>query len=793
MRSRVLLSSFALAVVAAASAAPAAEKEKKPELALEGDGIARRSFSLTTDEVTWLSVDVAPAGDRLVLEVLGDLYTLPIAGGRAERLTSGMAFDSQPAWSPDGEHVAFLSDRDGAENVWILPVAGGEPKKLSQEKKADFASPTWTPDGDYVIASRSTWGLRTFELWMYHTEGGKGVQITEAKQPAEGPGPAAPGPRHNALGADVSADGRFLYYAQRRGGFQYNAALPLWQIARRDLVTGDEDRLTSAAGSAFRPRLSPDDRWLVYATRHDDQTGLKVRELATGEERWLAFPVQRDDQESRFTRDLYPGYAFLPDGSEIVVTWNGRLHRVAIADGSSREIPFEIPIELELGPRLHFPQQLDDGPVRARLVQGAELDPGATTVAFSALERVYLQDLAGGPPRPLSPEGTKAFQPTWSPDGSSVVYVTWDTEGGHIEKIPATGGVAERLTEVPAYYSDPVVSPAGDRVVALRASRQARLEMPSEFGPSGLVYDLVSVPADGGGVSLIAPARGRGAPHFGPESDRVYLYSQEGLLSMRFDGTDRRSHLQVKGPGLYFAEEPVPASEVRISPDGAWALAFVSNRFYLTAVPRRGGEAPVVDLSAPGVPLRKLTPIGADRFGWADGGRTITWTVGADFFRLDLAAVSFEPPEDAEEEAEDAEDGEDEDEATPKPEAFPEAETLPLLVEVPRHAPRGTLALVGARVVHLAGGALDGAVVDDGVVLIENDRIVAVGPRAEVEVPAGADRLDAAGTTIVPGFVDTHAHWTEIRRGVLETPSWPFLANLAWGVTTGLDVQTGTP
>ena len=140
-----------------------------------------RTIEFETDEATWLSLDVSPDGKTIMFELLGDLYTLPMAGGEATRITEGLPFDSQPAYSPDGQWIAFLSDRDGAENLWIARADGSEPNKLSKDEKAEFASPAWTPDGEYVLVSRSTWGLGTFELWMYHIQGGSGVQVTKAK------------------------------------------------------------------------------------------------------------------------------------------------------------------------------------------------------------------------------------------------------------------------------------------------------------------------------------------------------------------------------------------------------------------------------------------------------------------------------------------------------------------------------------------------------------------------------------------------------------------------------------
>src|SRR5918992_3753820 len=91
-----------------------------------------RSISLDTDEGSWISLDVSPDGRTIVFDLLGDLYTLPIAGGAATQLTRGMAYDAQPRFSPDGKRVVFTSDRDGGDNVWHLYLPTKRPKQITQ-------------------------------------------------------------------------------------------------------------------------------------------------------------------------------------------------------------------------------------------------------------------------------------------------------------------------------------------------------------------------------------------------------------------------------------------------------------------------------------------------------------------------------------------------------------------------------------------------------------------------------------------------------------------------------------
>ncbi len=732
-----------------------------------------RTVEFSTDEATWLSLDVSPDGSTIVLELLGDLYTMPSGGGEASRITGGPDFDSQPRFSPDGERLAFLSDRDGAENLWIARADGSEARKLSSETKGQFASPAWMPDGEYVVTSRTNWGLRTFEIWMYHVEGGSGVRVTKAKVEDDTPTPQ----RHNALGVTISPEGRYLYYAHKRGGFGYNLSLPQWQIARLDLQTGEEDVLTQDFGSALRPLVSPDGRRLVYGTRYDTKTGLRIRDLETGDDRWLVYPVTRDDQESRFTRDLLPGYAFTPDGSSIILSIDGGIRRVDIETGAVAPIPFSAEVSQEIGPRLYSPYRVEEGPVRARIIQDAGQSPDGHRIAFSALTQLFVMDLADGEPRRLTGEDMPAFQPAWSSDGDWLTYVTWTSDGGHLWKIRADGSAPpERLSEVPAFYADPVWSPDGSLIVALRGSAHMRSRAASEwFGPA-IPLDLISMPAGGGPASVILPARGLGKPHFGTDGGRIYVYDQgfepdggRGLISMRLDGTDRRTHVKVTGTGIYSHEKPVSAIDARMSPDGRWILAHVQNQLYLAAVPPVGGEAPTIDISKPAVPVGKLTDVGADYFAWANGGETITWAVGSTFFRRPLASVSFDTTD-------------------VQSDADRQVESFAVRVEVPRAGHERSVVLRGARAITMRGDE----VIDDADIVVTGNRIQAVGPRGAVAVPEGAEIIDVGGMNALPGFVDTHAHWFEIRKGVLDVQNWSFLANLAYGVTTGLDVQTMT-
>src|SRR6266851_3166313 len=584
------------------------KKEEKKGLPLKSE----RRIEFTTDEGTWISLDVSPDGKTIAFELLGDIYTLPIEGGQAKLISGGMAFESQPKFALDG---------------------------------------------NYVYVSKAGFGINTFEIWMYHVQGGSGVQITKAK-----PAPTTPHrERHNAIGVAPSPDGKYLYYAVRHGSFAYNAQLPLWQIARRDRKTGDEDVLLEQPESGFRPVLSPDGTQILYVTRYETESGMRLRNLQTGEDRWVKYPITRDDQESRFTRDLFPGFAFLPDGKEIVYNQDGKIRRLNLASGAETVIPFTAQVSQELGPRLDFPQRVEEGPVKVRLIQDPQESPDGKELAFSAMTHLYTMDLPSGKPQRVTSGSAREFQPAWSPDGKSIVYVTWSNQGGQLWKMPAHGGTPPQLSKSAGVYSNPAWSPDGTRIVALRGNAYDREN--SEFdGGQTANADLIWIPAEGGDASLILPARGAGGPHFTHDKERIYVYTPQGLVSLRYDGTDRRTHIQVKGQGIFYAEEPVAADDVQPSPDGQWVLAHVSNQLYLIAMPIVGGEAPTVNVASASVPVKRLTDIGADYFAWADDGKTITWAVGASVFREPVSAISFEPPKEEKKEGE-AKEGEKKDAA----------------------------------------------------------------------------------------------------------------------------------
>ncbi len=737
-----------------------------------------RRLRLTTDEGSWMSVDVSPDGRTLVFDLLGDLYTMPVTGGSATPLTQGMAFDQQPRFSPDGASVVFVSDRSGGENVWVIAVDKSDTTQLTKGDKNSYQSPEWTPDGDYVVVSKSP-GPGADKLWMYHIDGGSGVGLVDE-----------PG-NLRMTGAAFGADDRYIWFARRTGGWQYNSGLGDYQLSMYDRETGELATRTGRYGGAFRPTLSPDGRWLVYGTRQVSETALRVRDLQTGVEHWLAYPVQRDQMEARGSRDVLPGMSFTPDSETLIVSYGGGLWRVPVDGAEATEIPFQVDVDLPIGPEVDFSYRIEDTPTFiAKQMRDGVPSPDGRRLAFAVMGDLYVMDFPGGEPRRLTELADQEAQPAWSPDGEWIAFATWsNTEGGHVYRTRSNGrGTPERVTADPGYYSETVYSPDGGRIVAMRGERRAFTEALTRGLTAG-ARDLVWFPATGGPATVVTPVDGFEGPHFTENDERIFVSGSAGLVSMRWDGTDRKTHVQVRGQSAGTGPGPT-ASQILMAPQGDQALAQVGNNLFVVTVPRVGGDTPTISVANPdnaAFPAMRLTDIGAQFPAWSGDANRVHWSIGNAHFVYDLddarafadsveAAAEDEP---ADADSADAEESGDE--------AEYRAEEHRIEIEVERDIPDASVVLRGARLITMRGDE----VIERGDIVIQGNRISAVGAQGSVAVPDGAEVIDVSGKTITPGFVDTHAH-LRVQVDIHRDQMWSYAANLAYGVTATRDPQTGT-
>ncbi len=764
------------------------EKISNGDLPLE----AGRTFPFDLNEGSWISLDVSPDGESIVFDFLGDLYTLPISGGEATQITEGMQFDSQPRFSPDGKKVVFISDASGGEAVWTIDLSSEEmeKKQITKGKSNEYQSPEWAPDGKYIIASKNSPG--NHKIWMYHVDGGSGVALVKE-----------PGSLRMTEGA-FSPDGRYVWFSRRNGTWNYNASMPQYQIATYDRETGDITTQASRYGSSFRATPSNDGNHLVYGSRYDEHTGLVLRDLNTGDERWLAYPVQRDDQESRASRDVLPGISFTPDDQFVVASYGGKIWKIPTSGGDAIEIPFTVNGAIELGPELDFEYPISDSQeFTITQIRDAVPSPDGKKIAFTALNEVYTMDFPNGTPQKLVDLDETQAQPVWSPNGRWIAFVTWQPEGGKVYKVQPNGRNLTQLNEDNGVYQQPVWSNDNNRIVLVNGDSEGFRNATRRTAFRG-TSNLIWISADGGPDNFIAFSNGRSNPHFVKGNDRIFLSSFNGLTSIRWDGTDEKEHLLVQGSPAPNSSFSPRASWIRMAPEGDQALAQLGYDLYVVTVPQIGGDAPTIRVGgSSSFPTEKLTDIGAQFPAWGWEANNIHWSIGNAHIRYniddaeaykDSVEAAKESEKEKEEEAKDSDEDVEEEESEPEDEKEEKKEDegykpLEKRIEVKakRDTPDGTIVLRGATAITMDGDEI----IRNADILVVNNRIQEVGSRGSFSIPDGAEIMDMSGKIILPGFVDTHAHFrhpVNLHRGQF----WSYLTNLAFGVITTRDPQTAT-
>ena len=697
---------------------------------IEDDYDTTRSYQATLESGTWMNVDVSPDGTTLVFDLLGDLYTLPIEGGRATPLSTGLAWDQDPRFSPDGSKLVYISDRDGNQEIWIRDMETGDAEVFHTTARPHrFGEATWSPDGRHLLVRKRKVDTRSIgmcELWLFDVDGGDGLQLTETK--------ASPFP----VGAQFTADGTGIYYAATPWRFDYNRDPnnPIYDLHHMDLATGEITRLTAEAGGAYSPTVHPRNGEVLVLRRQATETILERFDPWDGSrERVGDLVLEHDNIEGFGLNGLYPHMAMTPDGHHVVLWDDGTLKKVDVATGEAAVIPWTADVDLDLAPLHRATHRVGvDDDVHARLIRWPAVSPDGTRVVFEALGRLWLQSVDGGPATAITDGSSHPVGPTWHPNSKAVAYATWDDEHqGAVWVQDVESGDAERLTERPAQYLAPSFSPDGEKLAWIRGSgaparghdTNSELWWRLEVADGRQVQDVM-----GWGSS------NRSEIHWSADGDRLLLQEEESqdaphthaktvLASYDLNGQDRRVVARWDR-GL----------EVEVAPTGD-ALAFVEwHQVYTAPLAPVAGKTLELGPEGGSVPTTRVGETAGSWLDWTSG--ELSWLLG------DQLTVGDE--------------------------------ALTLTAELPRAHGEQLLAYTNATI-HTMGP--DGTV--QGTLLVDGERIVGVG---DVEVPGDATVIDVAGKTLMPGLIDVHAHLHYGSSDAHPMRSWRHEANLAYGVTT---------
>ena len=721
------------------------------------------TVTIDTAETTWSNVDVSPDGQTIIFDMLGDIYAVPLAGGEARALTSGIPWNFQPRFSPDGSRIAFVSDRGGGDNIWVINADGSEPRAVSEEKEHLVHNPSWSPDGEYIVARKgftSTRSIPSGEIWLFHVDGGGGLQLVEH--------PDRPRAQKNIAEPVFSPDGRYVYYSQDVSPgrvWQYNmdSTGQIFVIKRLEPNTGKTEVIAGGPGGAIRPTPSPDGRYLAFVKRLPGLvSALYLLDLDTGAQRPLYQPLDRDMQEAGGVHGTTPAFAWTPDGAGLVFWAGGKIRHLEVASGKSRVVPVHVRDERKIRKALRFAVDVAPERFTTRMLRWAQYSPDGRYALFQALGRLWLVDTNSGKRRRLCPDVTDRFEfyPSFSPDSKQVVFTTWDDERfGAVVLRDLDSGRERRLTRRTGHYIEPRFSPDGSQVVFRRITGGHLLSPVGSIEPGIYVVRI-----DRGGARRIVD-HGFDA-HFSPDGRRIFFSkvvetTKLALASVDSLGHDERIHLLGK-----------TVTSWSVSPSGRYVAFTEQNRVFVAPFVSTGKTIELGPKSK-ALPVRRVSESAGEFLHWSADSRALHWSHDSRLFTRHLAdAFAFL--------------------AGGKELPKPVAEGRELGFEVETAFGRRPLAVVGARVVTFRDADRRQEVIDDGVVLIEEGRIAAVGRRGAVDLPRDAWVLEAEGMTVIPGLVDVHAHGAMSRAEITPQQNWKQFSNLSLGVTTIHDPSNDT-
>ena len=730
------------------------------------------TVTINTDETTWSSLAITPNGEQFVFDMLGDIFIVDIKGGKAKALTQDFAWNLHPAVSPDGTQIAFISDRDGLSNVWVMDMNGKNLRQVTKEQNNVIHAPSWSPDGEYIVVMKGIMSRRSIpagEIWLYHQTGGKGIVIKERENGKV--------EQQNIADPAFSPDGRYIYYTHDispGSQFDYNRdpLKSIFAITRYDRENGEEERLISGTGGAVVPTPSPDGLYVAFVRRVKNKTGLFIKELSTGLEKPLYLGLERDMQEGFGTEGYFAYFDWTPKSDAIVFWTGGKFHKITLADKSIETLNVSVETTMQYADALRFKVDVAPEKFDVKAIRWAQRSPDGKSILFQALGKLYVKDMASGRTKRLTKQNDHdEYYPRYSNDGKRIVYTTWhDQELGAINVVSSRGGRGKTVSTAPGHYIEPSFSTDG-KLIAYRKTTGGNILAPQYSTDPGLyVLDI-----DKQNATRVAK---RGIePHFSAGNDRVYFtesvsaaYPETQFVSVDLNGKDKREH-------LYGADK---VSEYRLSPNKKY-LAFVHQyNTYVMRFTDIGKRLPIgPDMSS--MPVQQLSARAGNYMTWRDNSTTVGWSHGPRFFERGLNEAFAHLAE---------KKGDTQNLQTSLPE--PLAQGSNLSFEQVFDVPKQVTALRGGKIITMRDADNQQEVIENGVILIEGNRISAIGTLDDINIPEDALVVDTSGKSIIPGLVDAHSHGPQGRQEIIPQQNWEQYSSVSFGVTTIHDPSNDT-
>lgn len=549
-----------------------------PMQALAQPALESAQIPIVLTQGTNMAASVAPDGESMVIAVQSALWTLPIAGGDATRISTWDMEATAPAWSPDGRRIAFQNFDEHYYQIWSVAPDGRDPQALTSGYY-DHREPAWS--GSRIAFSSDRSGEGSYDIWTLDLDTGDYRRWTRSTNDAHSPA--------------WSPDGASIAYVD-------GDVIRSVDVQGQTIIQGTFSR---GDGSVYAPAWLPDGSGLLYQN-HERQLVSGGQALTRGED-VFPFPV-----------------SWLPDG-RYVYTADGQIKLRALGSNEVERIPFAAAFTLQRPVVATRSRALDDPAPQAALgIYSPALSPTGTHIAFAALNDLWVMPI-GEPPVRLTDERDTVGSVSWGRhDGR--VYFTSDRHGDGRPDLYAadiSSGAIERISRTPdAQMIFPALSPDGTRIAYVDGRDQ-----------SLRVHNIAS----GQSVHIVDQVYGNamGAPSWSADGSTVAFAELRAANSRYREGRNLIRTVNVDS-GSWDFHEPGPLPEQLSdryeagpvwSPDGRW-MAFIM-RSVLQVMP-------VAADGSPSGPARQLSDFAADMPSWGGDSRSIVYLASG---RLRIAQV----------------------------------------------------------------------------------------------------------------------------------------------------------
>ncbi|GAA4401650.1 amidohydrolase family protein [Nibrella viscosa] len=387
------------------------------------------SLKVTVTEGTNMAAALSPDGKTIAMDLQGTIWLVPAAGGVARPVTDAYGDCRQPAWSPDGNWVAFHAFWDGTYHIWMVSKDGKQKKQLTIGIYDD-REPHWSPDGKRLVFASDRSG--NYDIWQLTLDTGLLTQLTRNAG--------------NDYNPAYSADGSQIAFVSERtetpGLYRLDAG-------------GTEHLLFATTARLAAPTWSPDGARVLYNSVSKSQSGLAAVTVADGKNQLLTAADE----------DVFPFRVSWVSASEYLYTADGKLKKRSVGQANAKEIPFQATVALSRPSYTRKAYDFDrSAPLPVRGLKGPAVSPDGRQVVFAALGDLWLLTKGNPQPKALTNDVYVDADPVWSPDGRRIAY-TSDRKGNmDLWVRDLATGKDQRLVDLPDDINFPAWSPDGSRI-----------------------------------------------------------------------------------------------------------------------------------------------------------------------------------------------------------------------------------------------------------------------------------------------------------------------------------------